>query len=161
MLPQQRTWLVDVAWTVTWLGDWLILVPVAIGSAGWLLWRKQKREAIALLITVAAVRGLVSLQKILVARPRPDAEPWMVEYSNGFPSAHAANSAVTFMAIAIFLSGSRRAIAAGAALTMVVGLSRVFLGVHWPTDVLGGWAFGLLAVLPLWKLRRARRQPRL
>lgn len=153
MRRERWDWFAELAWAVTWFGDWLVLVPVALAAAGFLLWRKSAREAAALLATVAAVRALVALQKLWFARARPDVEQWMVEYSNSFPSAHAANSAVTFLAVAILLVRSRSAVVAAIAASAAIGVSRVVLGVHWPSDVIGGWAFGILAALPLWAWR--------
>jgi undecaprenyl-diphosphatase len=157
--PEQRDWLVEVALIVTWFGDWLVLVPLALAAAGLLLWRGSIREALALLGAVAAVRLLVTLQKTWFGRGRPDVEQWAVEITNSFPSAHAANSAATFLAIAILVARSRSAIALALAGTAAVGVSRVVLGVHWPTDVVGGWAFAILVMLPLW-LSRAISQAR-
>jgi undecaprenyl-diphosphatase len=152
----QRSWATDLAWTITWLGDWLVLVPLALAGALLLLWRKTWQDALALLVAVAAVRIVVAGQKVLFGRARPDVEPLMVEYSHSFPSAHAANSAITFLALAILLTRAGWALPAACAVTAVVGLSRMVLGVHWPSDVVGGWAFAVLAALVLhaWRTRR-------
>lgn len=158
LLQGERSGFVDFAWVVTWLGDWLVLVPVALFAAGYLFWRGRRSEALVLVATVAAVRILVSLQKAWFERARPDVEHWIVEMSNSFPSAHAANSFATYVAIAILLFGSRTAVGLAIALSIVVGATRVLLGVHWPSDVVGGWAFAALAVLPLWRLRSTRER---
>lgn len=157
--PDRYGWQVQLAWVITWFGDGLFLVPLAIAAGGGLLWRKRAREALALLGVVAAVRIAVVMQKGWFGRARPDVEQWVIEYSNSFPSAHAANSAATFLALAILMTPSRTAIIAAAAASAAVGASRVVLGVHWPSDVVGGWAFGALATLPLWRLRPLRHLP--
>lgn len=155
--PQDRSWIAESAFTVTWLGDWLVLVPLALAAAGYLLWRGQRQQAWTLLATAAAVRILVAAQKEWLGRSRPDVEHWMVEYSASFPSAHAANSLATLLAIAILLPRSRSArrlfVGFALACSAVVGASRIVLGVHWPSDVIAGWAFALLATIPLWSLQ--------
>lgn len=160
--PQERGWIAEWAFAVTWLGDWLVLVPLALAAAGYLLWRGLRLQAWTLLATVSAVRILVAAQKAWLGRTRPDVEHWMVEYTASFPSAHAANSLATLLAIAILLPRSRSAsrlfVGLALACSAVVGASRIVLGVHWPSDVIGGWAFALIATIPLWSLRRS--QPR-
>jgi len=158
--PDRRDALVEAAWMVTWLGDWLVLVPLTLAAAGWLAWRGARRQALLLIAITAAVRLLVSLQKLWFARPRPDVEQFMVEVSHSFPSAHAANSATTLLAIAVLLAPSPTtrawAIAAAVVASLVVGISRVVLGVHWPTDVVGGWAVAGLATMLLWQQTGAK-----
>lgn len=156
--PQERGWIAEWALAVTWLGDWLVLVPLALAAAGYLFWRGLRLQAFSLLAAAAAVRSIVAAQKALLGRPRPDVEHWMAEYSASFPSAHAANSLATLLAIAILLprtrSVSRLFVSLAIACSAVVGASRIVLGVHWPSDVIGGWAFAILATMPLWLLRR-------
>lgn len=157
--PGERTGLVELAWLITWLGDWIILVPTSLVATGVLLWRGLRLQALALLGTVGAVRILVALQKTWFGRVRPEGEQWMTEYTYSFPSAHAANALATYVAIAILLSGSRTAIAVAVACSVIVGITRMLLGVHWPSDVIGGWAFAGLAMILLWRLRAARQIP--
>ncbi len=148
--------LVDLAWALTWLGDWLVLVPVAFVAAGYLLWRNLRFEAVFLLAIIAAVRVLVSIQKVWFERARPAVDQWMVEASNSFPSAHAANSFATYVAIAILVFGSRTAVGLAIAISFLVGATRIVLGVHRPSDVVGGWAFAAFAMLLLWRFRYDR-----
>lgn len=155
--PTECGWIAETAFSVTWLGDWLVLVPLALAVAGYLWWRRQRHQVWALLATVAAVRTLVAAQKEWLWRARPEVEHWMVEYTASFPSAHAANSLATLLAIAILLprsrSDSRLLLGVALACSVVVGMSRIVLGVHWPSDVIAGWAFALFATIPLWSLR--------
>ena len=96
-------------------------------------------------------RGLTEAQKYWVARARPDLEPHLVlVQTSSFPSGHATSSMIFYLtlALAIAPAGWRRVAARGAiVLSFLIGLSRVMLGVHWPSDVIGGWCFGLLWVL--------------
>lgn len=151
--PGEQSLLVRLAWAITWLGDWLVLVPIGLLAAGSLFLQGRRPDAVALLATITAVRILVVLQKVLLNRGRPDFEQWMAEYSASFPSAHTANSAVTFLAVAILMTKSRLATVIAVVLAAAVGLSRIILGVHWPTDVIGGWAFAGLALLLFSKFR--------
>jgi undecaprenyl-diphosphatase len=97
-------------------------------------------------------RGLVEAQKYGIARLRPEDEVHLVPVSTpSFPSGHAASSMIVYLTLALVLASGTRwkwpAVAAALVLSFCIGLSRIMLGVHWPTDVIGGWAFGLLWVL--------------
>lgn len=147
-------WLVAAAQAVTWFGDWRVLVPAIALGALWLAWRGRRRDALLFAAITLSGRLLVTLQKVLVARLRPDANEHLVTVTNlSFPSGHAANSMLVWLGLALLLPRDARsrtiAICAALALTLVVGLSRVLLGVHWPSDVLGGWSFGLFWTLLL------------
>ena len=133
-------------------GDPNLLVPATLAIAVWLWWRGHRHTALTLAAVTLVGRGVNSLLKLDVARTRPDLQPHlMVEHTNSFPSGHAAGSMIFFLTFALLLAHRtrwRRWAAAGAILVSVlVGLSRVMLGVHWPSDVVGGWAFGALWVL--------------
>jgi undecaprenyl-diphosphatase len=102
-------------------------------------------------ITLLA-RALNEFQKIWIARSRPDLETHLVVVKTmSFPSGHSTSAMVFYLTAALVLShGSRwrhAAVAAGLLMAVLVGLSRIMLGVHWPSDVVGGWAFGLLWVM--------------
>ena len=91
-------------------------------------------------------RLVVELLKLAVDRPRPSFDPQPVAVSSlSFPSAHAANSMITFLTVALLIIPVRyrgMAVTAAISLSAAVGLTRPYLGVHWPSDVIGGWAFG-------------------
>ena len=92
-----------------------------------------------------------ALVKLIFAAPRPDAiEPLLVVSSHSFPSGHAAGAMTLFGAVAL-LWRSRPLMALCGAMILATGMSRVWLGVHWPSDVIGGWIEGaawLLLVAP-------------
>ncbi|HEY8434743.1 MAG TPA: phosphatase PAP2 family protein [Sphingomicrobium sp.] len=151
--------LVLLARIFTFLGEPTVLIGAGFAVALW-LWREHRgRFALALLLVVLLGRGLSEVQKLWIARARPTLEPHLVVVkTSSFPSGHATSSMIFYLTLALALAppGWRRAAAAGAILlSLLVGLSRVMLGVHWPSDVVGGWSFGLLWVLIT--LRRAER----
>jgi undecaprenyl-diphosphatase len=147
---------------ITLLGDGIVLTAIALIAALYLFFTRRIRAAL-LLITVFTGRLLVELQKLIVGRDRPGVDEHLEAMTSmSFPSAHTANSMITFLAIAILVPvGQRnRAVSIGIALvlSLLVGWSRVALGVHWPSDVIGGWAFGLLWVAVCIRLASARRE---
>ena len=143
--------LVVIARIFTFLGEPTVLVGGGFLVAGWLWHRGKGRFAAGLLLVILIGRGLAEVQKYWVARARPTLEPHLVVVkTSSFPSGHAASSMIFYLTLALALAprGQRRMWALGAMLlSFLVGASRVMLGVHWPSDVVGGWSFGLLWVL--------------
>jgi membrane-associated phospholipid phosphatase len=147
-----RPALLAVARVFTALGEPTVLIGAGVVVAGWLFHAGQRRLPWVLIAIVAIGRGLSELQKYWIARVRPDVEPHLaVVKTTSFPSGHATSSMIFYLTLALALTVGtpwRRPAAAGAILlSLAIGTSRVMLGVHWPSDVIGGWAFGLLWVL--------------
>jgi undecaprenyl-diphosphatase len=120
------------------------------------LWAYRRGKGWRPLGVLAAAQGgsilLYDLIKVLVARPRPSVAPLITTASGfAFPSGHATQTVAVLGALAYLASGwtghwsAKVALWAAAVVgALVVGLSRVYLGVHWPSDVIGGWALGSL-----------------
>ena len=140
---------------------WPCTAPLSIAGALWLFWTGRRQRALLLLATTLGGRLAISLLKDVVDRPRPILSEHLVAVqSASFPSGHAGNSMIVLLALALLLpERHRRAwIAAALCLAALIGLSRVILGVHWPSDVIGGWTFGLAWTLTLAGLtKRAAR----
>jgi undecaprenyl-diphosphatase len=135
-----------------------VALPLTFAAAAILLALRHWRGAIALVLAVLATQAVVQVIKLLVERPRPSANGAVAEAGGfSFPSAHSATSVAVYATIAfILIRASRRgysrvAVAALAGgLVFLVGLSRVLLGAHYPTDVLAGWTFGALLASLCW-----------
>ncbi len=145
---------------VSYLGWYPVAVALTLVSMAPLLWRRRVADALLLSVVVSSALATLGL-KALVGRPRPDfAIVDQVPQDMGFPSGHAA-FAILLAGVLIYLAWQHvenpRArwglCAALALLVLAVGLSRVYLGVHWPSDVLGGYLFGATTLLVLIALR--------
>jgi len=148
--------LVPAARLLTRLGDgWTVLVA-AILAAAWLVRAGHRRRSILLLVILASERLLVEAMKAGFDRARPDVAGHQVAvHSMAFPSGHSANATAVWLAIALLATGPRLrrpAVALALAIAFMTGLSRLVLGVHWPSDVIGGWAFGAAWTLLLVRL---------
>jgi len=149
----QRPVLRTAASWATLAGEWQSMLLLVLLATGWLLYRRRSRTALLFAGTCLSGRLLILLQKEAVGRMRPDAEEHLVVVKSlSFPSAHTANSMIVFLSLAMFAAPERHrpaAVALALAGTFIVGISRPMLGVHWPSDVIGGWSFGALWVLLL------------
>ena len=147
-----RPLLLALARFFTALGEPTVLIAAGAAAALWLWYAGRGRLGVVLLLIALLGRGFSEVQKYEVARVRPALEPHLVVVkTQSFPSGHAASSMIFYLALAIALTAGTRwhrpAAVAAIVLSLLIGTSRVMLGVHWPSDVVGGWAFGMLWVL--------------
>lgn len=146
---------------VTALGDGWFRIALLLPAAGWLLLSARRRDALLLLAASGGEMLVNSALKQLFARARPDLLTHLDPVSSySYPSGHAAHSTTLYLLLALLLAPrAARPLAVGAAalLAGAIGLSRIILGVHWPSDVIGGWAVGLSCVLAAWAFARPRR----
>ncbi|HYI39036.1 MAG TPA: phosphatase PAP2 family protein [Allosphingosinicella sp.] len=153
--------LVWVAGSFTHLGDVVTVFLAALLAAGWLLFRGHLRRALLLVGIVASERLLVEAMKNIFGRARPDPLGHEVAVHNmAFPSGHSANAMAGWLAIALLAASPRLrrpAVALALAIALITGLCRLVLQVHWPSDVVGGWAFGAAWTLLLVRLFGERR----
>ncbi|MEA3003162.1 MAG: hypothetical protein QOH81_1950 [Sphingomonadales bacterium] len=155
--------LAPFALLVTRLGNASILLPLSLAAAAWIVLRAGWRPAIVYALIVLSGRLLVELQKQVFGRVRPDPAGRLDAVATmAFPSGHAANSMVAWLGLALLAAPPRlrpAAVAAALALALLVGLSRLVLAVHWPSDVIGGWAFGAAWTLLLLRLAQGTSPP--
>ena len=147
----RTAWLTSLAKVITALGTSWALIPLTAVAAGVLGWRGRWTEVAVLLAAVVIILIAVPVIKETIDRPRP-ADPLVAAPGASYPSGHAAHS-VFYVWLALTVAVRVRPgwkygtalIATGFALTGLIGLSRVYLGVHYLSDVSGGWALGVSA----------------
>ncbi len=147
-------WLDQFFLIVTDIGGIIASVLLAVFVSGVYIYRKDWSKLIFFASAVGGAVALNTLLKLLFSRARPDLwEQLVVESSFSFPSGHAmASSALAFALIVLLWSTRWRwtALATGAVYVFLVGLSRLYLGVHYPTDVLAGWVMSAAWVTIVW-----------
>jgi len=160
--PIGPPWLEGAVRDITALGSTVVLVLITTATIVYLLLIRRPATALFMFAAVAGGQVLSSLLKLEVDRPRPDLVSHLVtETSLSFPSGHAMLSAVTYLTLgslaARFLPDRKsKVFVLGLAVltTVLVGTSRVYLGVHWPSDVLAGWCAGFAWAMLCWLAAR-------
>jgi undecaprenyl-diphosphatase len=167
--PVGPAWAEEMMRDFTALGSTGVLTVVVLAIAGFLVMTRKGHAALFVLASVTGGVLVSQATKWAYARPRPDLVPHGAEaFTASFPSGHSMMSAVVYLTLGALLARTQpdRAVKAyvlaiAVMLTVLVGVSRVYLGVHWPTDVLAGWALGGLwalvcLMLMLWLQSRGR-----
>jgi membrane protein DedA with SNARE-associated domain/membrane-associated phospholipid phosphatase len=150
VVAHRTGWATSALQVLTWLGSTAVIIPAGLAVGLYFVLRRRDWRPLALLVAaVAGAVGLYNTVKALVGRPRPPAAIWIGHYTGAsFPSGHATQSAAFYAMLAIVLGAGlffrKRAIpwVAAALVVLVVGASRIYLGAHWLTDVLAGYALG-------------------
>jgi undecaprenyl-diphosphatase len=156
----------EVGRDITALGGVPVLFLSTAAVAGF-LWMSRNHSGMWLVI-IATAGGLLlsSVLKYLIDRPRPDIGTQLSNtYTTSFPSGHSMMSAVVYLTLGSLLANVVRRrrlklyiLSLALLATFLVGVSRVYMGVHWPTDVLAGWTAGLVWAILCWLVARQLRR---
>lgn len=144
----QSPLLYKFALIITWIGSPAVMVLLAIGAGAW-FYRRGGQSKAGAVVAAPAVGGLLSgLIKVFYGRARPGGAALLNERTYSFPSGHAATSAAVVVTLCYVLARERMiswpaAILIGGGVPLLVGITRLYLNVHWVTDVVGGWTVGL------------------
>lgn len=155
-------WLQEAVRDITGLGSTIVLIMVTAAAIFYLVLIGRWRQALLVLVAVGGGQVLSSLLKLGIDRPRPDLVPHLVEvHTLSFPSGHAMMAAITYLTLGSMLASiapgrSTRiyVLCLAVLITFLVGVSRVYLGVHWPSDVLAGWCAGFAWAMLCWLIAR-------
>jgi undecaprenyl-diphosphatase len=161
--PIGPAWLEYAMLDITALGGPTVLALVVLAVVGFLLLQTMYRNALVVLATSMSGALVSMVLKHAFMRPRPTIVPHLREVlSTSFPSGHAMQSAILYLTLGTMLMrlADRRVtkvycLAVAVVLTFLVGVSRVFLGVHYPTDVVGGWIIGFMWASLCWLAAQA------
>jgi len=156
--PRGPAWIENVLLDLTALGGSTVLVLVVAAVVGFLLLQTRYRSALFVAVTAASGELLNAAMKYVFNRPRPSIVPQLrAVFSTSFPSGHAMESAIVYLTLGAILMRAAdnrltKLYILGIAmlLTALVGISRVYLGVHYPTDVIGGWIIGFVWASICW-----------
>jgi undecaprenyl-diphosphatase len=158
--PIGPAWLQIMFRDITSLGGYAVVTLITLAVIGYLLMDGKRGAALWVLASVGGGAVLSSLLKLGIDRPRPDLVAHLVEVNTAsFPSGHATLAAVTYLTLGTLLSRveARRSakiyvLTVAVALAFLIGIGRVYLGVHWPTDVLAGWCVGSAWAILCWRI---------
>jgi undecaprenyl-diphosphatase len=160
--PRGPGWLEPALLDLTALGGPTVLGLVVISIVGFLLLQGRYRTALVILVTAASAEFANVGLKGFFDRARPDVVPHLRDVSStSFPSGHAMESAIIYLTLGAMLmriaeGRLTKIYCMGMAVfvTLLVGISRVYLGVHYPTDVIGGWIFGFAWASLVWLIEQ-------
>lgn len=156
--PIGPRWFEESMRDITALGGFTLLTILTVVAVLLLIFKSRRREALIFAATVILAQISSQVLKAIYDRPRPALVPHgSIVYSQSFPSGHSTMAAAVFLTLATVVASVEpkrrtKALIYGVAISGVVavGFSRIYLGVHWPTDVLGGWALGSSWALAAW-----------
>ncbi|HSM59032.1 MAG TPA: phosphatase PAP2 family protein [Candidatus Sulfomarinibacteraceae bacterium] len=163
--PLGPPWFEEMMRDITALGGTGVVAFITLSTVGYLLIRRDYSTALLIIVAIAGAYALSIGLKISFDRPRPDLVPRSTAVFNpSYPSGHSMLSAAAYLTLGAVLArvqAWRRLkiyiLSLAIVLTLAIGISRVYLGVHWPTDVLGGWAAGSVWAMLVWIVARWQR----
>jgi undecaprenyl-diphosphatase len=156
--PIGPKWFEEMMRDITALGGTAVLTLGVLAVTGFLALMRKTHAAVTVLVSVVSGMVLSQAIKWAYARPRPELVPHGMEtYSASFPSGHSMMAAVVYLTLGALLARHQAqprmrvyVLLVAVLLTVLVGISRVYLGVHWPTDVLAGWCLGAAWAILCW-----------
>lgn len=156
--PLGPEWFEEMMRDFTALGGLGVLSLLTAAAVGYLLLTGKRHAALVVLLSIVSGIVLSSLIKLGFDRPRPDLVPHgSYVYTASFPSGHSLMSAVVYLSLGALVARVQQRwhlrlyiLAVAVVLSLIIGFSRIYLGVHWPTDVLGGWTAGAAWALLCW-----------
>jgi len=165
-LPAGPAWIADAVRDITALGSAAVLILFAVLVLGYLYLARRYRTILFMIVAIGGGEALNWALKEAFTRQRPNITPHLVQvHSLSFPSGHAMGSSIFYLTVGALLTQTvkrRREkiyiVAAAVLLTVLAGWSRVYLGVHYPTDVIGGWSVGTAWAIVCWMVARWLRQ---
>jgi undecaprenyl-diphosphatase len=161
--PIGPQWLLQSAIDVSALGGFTVISLLTAAASGFLILARRWRALAILLAAIGGASVLNNVLKLSFHRARPDVAAHLAQsWSASFPSGHAMISAATYLTIAVILAETQTSktvrlylISLAVLVTVLIGVSRVYLGVHWPSDVAAGWAAGAAFALCFWIVTHA------
>ncbi len=160
--PIGPAWLLQSAMDVSALGGFTFIWLFTLATLGFLLLIRRWAAAGVFFVAIAGASALNAVLKFGLHRARPEVVPHLAEVSNAsFPSGHAMISAATYMTVGALLAQTQPSplvrtylVSLFVVLALMIGVSRLYLGVHWPSDVLAGWFLGGAWALLFWTIAR-------
>lgn len=156
--PLGPAWMGEIMRDITALGGTAVLGLLSLSVIGYLALLRRYGLVLMVVVAVGGAMLLNYLLKLGFDRPRPDLVPHLTQaYQTSFPSGHSMSSAATYLTLGAMMARVQPRLrlkayfmALAFAVMLLVGFSRIYLGVHWPSDVLGGWAAGSIWALLCW-----------
>lgn len=160
--PIGPVWLESTVRDITALGGTTVITMMTLVTAGYLFMSGKRNAALLVMVSILGAGFLSFAIKAGIERPRPELFPHGTPvYTASFPSGHATGSAATYLTMGALLARFQRQrrlkiylMSVAVLLTLMIGVSRLYLGVHWPTDVLAGWTLGSCWALMCWTIAR-------